>query len=105
MPLDPNLIGAAPGDIQQTRNSGIAMYEPEENAIKARIQADKDRTDQFTQLVETAAKFGDSYAKSLPLDPNTAQAYLMQLANGDVPSEAIYDKLAKAVSPEELMKA
>jgi hypothetical protein len=82
MPMDESLIGASPSELQGVRNSGIAMYEPEQNAIKAKIQADQDRIDRFLNLVEVAKDFGVEYAKAMPMDDATAKSMLSLLGSG-----------------------
>ena len=83
MPLDPSLIGAAPGDIEGTRNAGIAMFEPEQIAMKAKIKADQDRVTQFTELVKVAKDFGDTFQKNLPMDNATAESTTAMISAGE----------------------
>ena len=92
MPLDPSLIGAAPGDIQGTRNAGIAMFEPEQVAAKAKISADRDRASQFVELAKVAKEFGESFAKTLPMDDATAESLTAMIGSGEKFDEDILTK-------------
>lgn len=96
MPLDPSLIGAAPSDIKATRNAGISMYEPEENAIKAKIKSDEERSNRFIELVKVAKDFGESFQKSLPMDDATAQSITTLLSAGKEFNEDVITKWANS---------
>jgi hypothetical protein len=58
------------------------MYEPEENAIKAKIKADEDRANRFIELVKVAKDFGIEYSKAMPMDDTTAKSMLSLLGSG-----------------------
>jgi hypothetical protein len=68
------------------------MYEPEENAIKAKIKADEDRANRFIELVKVAKDFGETFQKSLPMDDATAQSMTAMISAGEKFDEDVISK-------------
>ncbi len=86
-----------PSDALNARQNAGQLYNPEIKNLTARMQAAAQNVANFTDAINAAKSFGDSYTKSVQPTPEEIQSVQDMMIAGYTPSTAVLDNVSKYI--------